>query len=107
MIDFELSKPITLSNGDSVTTLKLDFDLLSLSDLKTAQKIKSFITDTKDEVIDVNKALAPRLDESLRISLAWVAAMKSDKRISLNDVLQLSAKDALLLSEEAATSYFF
>ena len=100
-MSFELHKPIKLDNGETVTSLELDFEALSLADIRQAQKVKAFYADQQQAGTVSASALSPRLDEGLRIGLAWVAAMKSDRRLLLNDALKLSAKDALLLSEEA------
>ncbi len=103
---YNLERSIQLIQGDTLTELDLDFDRLNLQDLKTAQKVKDFFAPTPTVGGVDNAALSPRLDPNLRIGLAWTAAMKCDKRISINDVLNLSAKDALILSEEAL-QYFF
>lgn len=102
---FQLTRPIKLSSGDTVESLDLDFDSLSLVDIKNARKVKALICDMNG--VSDNTSVSPRLDESLRIGLAWIAAMKTDKRLSINDVILLSAKDALVLSEEVLTSYLF
>lgn len=104
MFTFTLTKPITVNN-ESITELNCDCDALSLPDIKNARKVRSFLVD--DDIKSMNAAkLAPRLDEYLRIGLMWVAAMKTDKRLTLNDVLQLSAKDALTLSEQGIDYLF-
>lgn len=103
---YELSRPIKLIQGDTITSLDLNFDNLNLQDIKTAQKVKTFFTDNTMLGTINNENLSPRLDANLRIGLSWTAALKSDARITINDVLSLSAKDALILSEEALT-YFF
>lgn len=102
---YTLAREIKLIQGDTISDLELDFDKLNLQDIKVAQKVKDFFSERTLGGVD-NAALSPRLDPNLRIGLAWTAAMKCDKRISINDVLSLSAKDALILSEEAL-QYFF
>lgn len=106
---FTLSKPITIEamNGsETISELELDFDSLSLSDIKAAKKIKSLFTESRAGIID-NSTVSPRMDEDLRIGLSWVAAMKTDSRISYNDILKLNARDALELSEVALSEYLF
>ena len=39
MIDFELERPHTLNNGNEVNELHLDYEALSMADLKPANKI--------------------------------------------------------------------
>lgn len=107
MLTFTLTKPITV-NGASITELNCDCDALSLPDIKNARKVRAFLVDDDIKSTKSMSAanLAPRLDEYLRIGLMWVAAMKTDKRLTLNDVLQLSAKDALTLSEQGIDYLF-
>lgn len=104
MVEFTLSKPI-IAKEQKITTLNMDFDALSLADIKNARKVRSFLCDDTPNDVNAGK-LSPRLDEYLRIGLAWIAALKNDNRLTLNDVLQLSAKDALSLSE-SALDYLF
>lgn len=103
-MNFKLYKPVKLASGDTIESLELDFDSLSLVDIKNARKVKSMISTVNAMQ---NESVSPRLDGDLRIGLAWVAAMKSDNRLSINDVVNLSAKDALILSEEVLSSYLF
>lgn len=103
---FTLSKPLNLSSGETVSELNLDFSLLTLVDIKNARKVKAFIADNTLGEVD-NSTVSPRLDPDLRIGMAWVSAVKGDKRLTLNDVLLLSAKDALELSEVTLTEYLF
>lgn len=105
-MNFDLYKPIRVSTGDTIDSLNLDFQSLSYIDIKNARKVKAFISESNLGEVD-NSTVSPRLDADLRIGIAWIAAMKTDKRISINDVLQLSAKDALTLSEVTLTEYLF
>ena len=103
---YDLYKSIKGSNGDTIDALDLDFQALSYIDIKNARKVKAFISEASLGEVD-NATVSPRLDSDLRIGIAWIAAMKTDKRLAINDVLQLSAKDALTLSEVTLTEYLF
>lgn len=105
MSNLKLSKPIHLESGETVETLSLDFDSLALIDIKNARKVKALFTDSKD--VDPLAAASPRLDSDLRVALAWVAAVKADKRLKTTDVLQLSALDAMSLSEICFNDWLF
>lgn len=106
MIEFELERPITLNNGNEVHDLHLDYEALSMADLKTANKIAKMIADPNVGNVD-NASVSPRLDANLRIGIAWVAAIKGTKGLTVNDVLSLSMKDAICLSEDALSNYLF
>lgn len=102
---YTLSKSITISNGETVSELTMDFDALSLSDIRNARKVRAYLVDERPGEVPTS-AVSPRLDENLRIGLAWVAACKAHAGLSIQDVLLLSAKDALGLSD-AALEYLF
>lgn len=104
-----LIRPIKLDSGETVDKLTCDIEELSFQDLKIADKIKSFITNnsmTGPSNVSMEDLASPRLNPSVRIGLAWTAAMKADKRLMLNDVLKLSAKDALIIAEETLGEVF-
>lgn len=101
MIDYELQTPI---NGTKV--LHLDFESLSLADLKIAKRVKQLTCEAKDLAVG-SDALSPRLDSEMRTGIAWAAAIKGTRDLTLNDALLLSVKDALCLSEVALSEYLF
>lgn len=104
---YELKKPLQIETATStleIKELELDFDALSLADMKTANKIKSMIADAALDSID-NSTISPRLDSDLRIGISWCAAMKGTKGITFTDVLRLSLADCLQLSEIALQEY--
>lgn len=96
----ELKKKIILENGEELSELEFAWDALSYSDLLTARKIKSLVV--KDSM---NAALSLKLDSELHIGIAWVAAMKHNKNIQLNDILKLGLSDAIELSDLALDDY--
>ena len=107
MNTYTLSKPITTLTGEVVNELTLDYDVLTLADLKTASKIAKMIAEPSLGNVD-NTSVSPRLDANLRIGTAWVAAMRGTKpQLTINDCLQLSMIDAICLSEDALSGYFF
>lgn len=103
-----LLRPITLDNGETVSELNCDIESLSFQDLRVADKVKGFLIDRNPKVqnASIEDKASPRLDPNVRIGLSWAAAMKSDKRLMLNDVLKLSAKDALIIAEESLGEVF-
>lgn len=107
-MQYDLHKSITLDTGETINTLELDFDSLSFVDLKNAKKVKSMLADiTAQGIANSIPASSPRFDDELRIGVAWVAAIRGTKGLSINDVLKLSARDAMELSEVALTEYCF
>lgn len=97
-MQYELTKAITTASGANVTALELDFESLSLADIKNARKVKAYLGDEKVGEVSTG-TLSPRLDVNLRIGLSWIAAMKTNKELSIMDVLTISAKDALALAD--------
>ena len=104
MVEYKLQRELTTISGQQITELHLDFDALSMADLKTAQRISGMVADGSS--IDV-MSTSPRLDSNLRIGIAWVAAIKGTKGLQVNDVLAIGLKDAVCLSELCLSDYLF
>ena len=104
--NYKLSKPITLINGNEISEIVLDWDALTMADLKTSNKIAKMIADPSFGDVDTS-TLSPRLNSDLRIAIAWCAAIKGTPGLMVNDVLKISMIDALCLSEESLTNYLF
>lgn len=104
--NYKLSKPITLINGNEISEIVLDWDALTMADLKTSNKIAKMIADPSLGDVDTS-TLSPRLNSDLRIAIAWCAAIKGTPGLMVNDVLKISMIDALCLSEESLTNYLF
>lgn len=103
---YGLSKPISLMNGNEISELNLEWDSLSMADLKTANKISRMVDDNSIGDMD-NSSVSQRLNPNLRVGIAWCAAIKGTPGLMLNDVLKISLVDALCLSEECLTNYLF
>lgn len=99
MIEYKLSRPI-----HGIETINIDVDELSMADYRSATVIKNLIKsgNASQSLVD---AIQPRLDSELRIALAWVAAIKHDNRLSINDILSLPVTDGILISEAVLTSF--
>ena len=106
MIEFKLNKPITLTNGNEISELNLDYDALAMPDLKTANHIAKMVEESNAGNVD-NATVSPRLDPNLRMAIAWVAAIKGTPGIMVNDILKISMVDAMCLSEDALANYLF
>lgn len=106
MIVYKLQQPIKSMNDTEISELNLDYDALTLGDLRTANKIAAMVSENGLESFN-NTSLSPRLNSELRIGIAWAAALKGTKGISLNDVYQLSLVDSMCLSENALSEYLF
>ena len=106
MTTYKLNKAIKLLNGDEIDTLTLDYDALTLSDLRTANKITNMIGVSIVGTID-NGSLSPRLDPNLRTAIAFVAAIKGTPGLRVDDVLKVSMVDALCLGEDCMSNYLF
>ena len=103
---YKLSAPLTLLNGKEITELNLEYDQLTLSDLRTANKIVSMIGDSTVGNID-NGTLSPRLDPNLRTAVAFAAAIKGTPGRRVDDVRKVSMVDALCLGEDCMSNYLF
>lgn len=99
---FSLRKPIQTETGETVKELNLDWDSLSFSDIASAGKVKAFLSSNAQTQ---EGTISPKLDNNLRISIAWIAAVKGTKGLVLQDCLKLGLADALDLSDECIDSY--
>lgn len=106
MVTYKLNKSITLSNGNEIQELHLDYDVLSMGDLKTANRIAGMISESSVGEVN-NGSVSQRLDPNVRIGIAWAAAIKGTPGLTVNDVLKLSLVDTLCLSEDCLSSYLF
>lgn len=106
MSNFKLSKAITLTNGNEINELELNYDVLSMADLRTANKIAKMVAESNAGDCD-NGTFSKRLDPNLQLGVAWCAAIKGTPGLMLNDVLKLAMVDALCLSEDALSNYLF
>lgn len=97
---YTLKKSIVLLSGETLTELVFNWQALSFADLSIAKKIKSMIG--KSEVT-VN--FSPKTDIDLRIGIAWVAAMRGNPKILVEDILKLSIVDAFEISDLALEDY--
>ena len=97
-----LRKPLLLDNGDSITELGFDWEALSYADLLNAKRIKALVTQGAQ---GLDTPVSPKLDTDLRIGISWVAAMKHDKRLALNDIMKLSLADSLELADCCIDEY--
>lgn len=104
-MQYNLNNPLKLDDGSELNSLTLDFDSLSFMDLKNAKKVKAMLSEgtATDQISNASQ----RLDPDFRIGIAWIAAVKGTKGITLNDVLNLSARDAMELGEVALSEYCF
>ena len=101
MQEFSLRKPIKTESGEEIKVLSLDWDNLSFADLASAGKVKSFLGFGQQQ----ETTISPKLDNNLRISIAWIAAVKGKKGLVIEDCLKLSLADALDLSDECIDAY--
>lgn len=96
-----LRKAIILEDGTEVKELQFSWESLSYSDLLSARKVKALVAKGSE----AQTSISPKLDNELRIGIAWIAAMKANDKLKLNDILKLSLVDALELSDCAVDEY--
>lgn len=96
-----LRKPIKLETGEVIEELNFNWDDLSYADLLSARKVKALVARGSEAATSIS----PKLDCELRIGIAWIAAMKNNNKLSLNDILKLSLADALELSDSCVDEY--
>lgn len=95
-----LKKSIILDDNTEIKELNFSWDELCYADLYTAKKIKQLVSKGITE-----PTISPKLDDSLKIGIAWAAAMKNNNKLSITDILKLSLVDSLELADECLDCY--
>ena len=103
MKTIELRTPFNTAQGKKVTSLKFNFDGLTVVDIRNAKPIGDTVFGSS---VSVN---TPRLDNSMVAGLAWVAAIKSNPELELTpkDILFMEPKDLFEIMELCQTEYLF
>lgn len=98
-----LSKPFLLQNGISIEALHLDFNALSIADLRQARKLESQVCDVHE--IDVSSMLKSKaISFEFQLASGFLAAIKGTEGLLISDFLKLPMQDAL---EIASVAGFF
>lgn len=100
MSEYKLKRPLITSAGDTIEVLNLDWDNLSFGDFQTVRRVRLMMGE-----VSSSDNVSPKLDNSLRIALAWVAAVKGTKGLVVEDCVRLSMRDTLELSDECFDDY--
>lgn len=100
MAEYKLKKPIITGAGETIEVLNLDWDSLSFGDFQTVRRVRLMMGD-----VSASDSVSPKLDNGLRIALAWVAAVKGTKGLVVEDCVRLSMLDTLELSDECFDDY--
>ncbi|MBO5753072.1 MAG: hypothetical protein J6S69_05175 [Proteobacteria bacterium] len=98
-----LLKPFKLKNDKEITELSLQFDELSVADLRQIRQLESQITDNK--IVDTESMVKPKnLSFEFQLASGFLAAVKGTDGLQIGDFTRLPMTDAINL---ARTSSFF
>lgn len=100
MSEYKLKRPLITSAGDTIEVLTFDWDSLSFGDFQTVRRVRLMMGE-----VSSSDNVSPKLDNSLRIALAWVAAVKGTKGLVVEDCVRLSMRDTIELSDECFDDY--
>lgn len=98
-----LTKPFKLADNREITELSLQFDELSVADLRQIRQLESQITDNK--IVDTESMVKPKnLSFEFQLASGFLAAVKGTDGLQIGDFTRLPMTDAITL---ARTSSFF
>ena len=94
-----LSKPIS-ANGTEINVLQLNFDVLSVADLRQVKKLEAQISD-KQTVDAKDMAMPKNLSFEFQLASGFLAAVKGTDGLQIDDFTMLSMSDALAIAQAA------
>lgn len=101
-----LSKPITVEIGKEtkeLRVLQLNFEDLSVADLRQIQKMENMISSQSTSASDM--ATPKKLSFDFQLASGFLAAVKGTEGLTIDDFTRLSMTDALALAQ--ISSFFW
>lgn len=98
-----LSKPFKLENGNEIRELQLNFEDLSVADLRQVSKLEGMIAAQSSSVADM--ATPKKLSFNFHLASGFLAAIKGTDGLSVGDFTRLPMTDAMTLAQ--AASFFW
>lgn len=94
-----LAKPLQ-SSDTKIIELQLNFDALSVSDLRQVKKLEAQISD--NQMVDVKDMAMPKnLSFEFQLASGFLAAVKGTDGLQIDDFTMLSMSDALAIAQAA------
>ena len=94
-----LSKPIS-ANDTEINVLQLNFDVLSVADLRQVKKLEAQISD--NQMVDAKDMAMPKnLSFEFQLASGFLAAVQGTDGLQIDDFTMLSMSDALAIAQAA------
>lgn len=101
MQTLELTKSITLGNGQKISALQLDFESLSVADFRQVKKLEALVSNA--ESVSLMDAVNDKeLKFEFQLASGFLAAIKGTDGLQTSDFLRLPMQDALMLAKKAS-----
>lgn len=98
-----LTKPFRLENGEEIREFQLNFDDLSVADLRQVGKLEGMISSQTTSAADM--ATPKKLSFNFHLASGFLAAVKGTNGLSVGDFTRLPMTDAMALAQ--AASFFW
>ena len=101
MNTLKLKKPFKTITDKEISELRLDFDSLSVADLRQAKKLEAQIADGAS--FDLNDAVKAKMFTfEFQLASGFIAAVKATEGLGIDDFTKLGMSDALQLAQQAS-----
>lgn len=96
-----LSKPFKLQNDKEITEFQLNFEELSVADLRQVKKMETLVSNA--ESVSLMEAVNDKeLKFEFQLASGFLAAIKGTEGLQASDFLRLPMQDALMLAKKAS-----
>ena len=101
METLQLRKQFKSITDKEISELSLDFEVLSVADLRQAKKLEALIADGMS--VDLNDAVKAKMFTfEFQLASGFIAAVKATDGLSIDDFTKLGMGDALQLAQQAS-----
>lgn len=96
-----LSKPFKLQDGKEITELSLQFDEMSVADLRQVKKLETQIID--DKSVDATDMAKPKsLSFEFQLASGFLAAVKGTDGLLVSDFTRIPMTDSIAIAKVAS-----
>ena len=96
-----LSKPFKLQNDKEITEFQLNFEELSVADLRQVKKLEALVSNA-DSVSLMEAVNDKELKFEFQLASGFLAAIKGTESLQASDFLRVPMQDALMLAKKAS-----
>ena len=100
MKEYTLKTQISAIGGDTITTLRFDWEGMGLSQYRQILSIESRLRSTGNAQLQIDVSIGKKTSSEFRIAAAWVAAVRGTEGLCIDDIERVGILDLLELETE-------